>query len=568
MIWPCFFAYFFVSLARYLCRFYIYNFFMENKPTLLQFDFDHDFIKEQINNAFVDREWVTLYSRESIHKGENDCFDIFRYRWTYIINPELCEKSLESYDEDIRDTDRGALYGSNGSRYYKPYVKEGIEPLVTILDFFNSGSYKKQIRIHEDFIYMFNLYEEVFTDGSRDYSLFDCGEKNTIMTIRANEVKIKHRYLKTFLAAKRMNLVCIAKSECNCNISHIDDIEFDINWTGSMGVTDKSVPLSNYNSSITQNGNEFQNWFYAKRIIKYDNFDKFASVFDSKYEEYIIGYNTDTCKDELVKCNDEENRYTRVYFKKAIIDQYRNNPTACIEALRISTRFFSLRCDNDNLEYVSVFLKDLMSLPYEEQQLWKKYNISPSTRTESELFHSVINGLNWGARATSPDFRFRDCFNELQKKWQERFGWVLFKPTTGTQQNIINRLVVLGSDNSDNFIDLIASFNLVLSESINVEELDKAGIVYPSGYKSIAKLKHFLSSNGVDSQCFFEFLGMLNSLRSKFSKAHRQGSKKDSILKRCKNYFGINVEYNNYKESSVNMFSLASEAFEELISLI
>ena len=108
----------------------------------------------------------------------------------------------------------------------------------------------------------------------------------------------------------------------------------------------------------------------------------------------------------------------------------------------------------------------------------------------------------------------------------------------------------------------------MLSESINVGELDKAGIVYPSGCKSIAKLKHFLSSKGVDSQCFFEFLGMLNSLRSKFSKAHRQGSKKDSILERCKNYFGINVEYNNYKESSVNMFSLASEAFEELISLI
>lgn len=541
---------------------------MENKTTLLQFDFDHDFIKEQINNAFVDREWVTLYSCESTHKGEDGCFDIFRYRWTYIINTALCEKSLESCNADILDTDRGALYDCNGSHYYKPYIKEGIEPLVTVLDFFNSGSYKKQIRIHEDFIYMFNLYEEVFTDGSRDYSLFECGEKKSILTIRANEVKIKHRYLKTFLAAKRMNLVCIAKSECNCNISHIDDIEFDINWTGSMGVTDKSVPLSNYNSSITQNGNVFQNWFYAKRIIKYDNFDKFASVFDSKYEEFIIGYNTDTCKDELVKCNDEENRYTRVYFKKAIIDQYRNNPTACIEALRISTRFFSLRCDNDNLEYVSVFLKDLMSLPYEEQQLWKRYNISPSTRTESELFHSVMNGLNWGARATSPDFRFRDCFNELQKKWQERFGWVLFKPTTGTQQNIINRLVVLGSDNSANFIDLVASFNLVLSESINVEELDKAGIVYPSDYKSIAKLKHFMSSNGVDSQCFFEFLGMLNRLRSKFSTAHRQGSKKDSILERCKNYFGINVEYNNYKESSVNMFSLASEAFEELISLI
>lgn len=541
---------------------------MENKPTLLQFDFDHDFIKEQINNAFVDREWVTLYSCESTHKGENDCFDIFRYRWTYIINPELCEKSLESYDEDIRDTDRGALYGSNGSPYYKPYVKEGIEPLVTVLDFFNSGSYKKQIRIHEDFIYMFNLYEEVFTDGSRDYSLFECGEKNTILTIRANEVKIKHRYLKTFLAAKRMNLVCIAKSECNCNISHIDDIEFDINWTGSMGVTDKSVPLSNYNSSITQNGNVFQNWFYAKRIIKYDNFDKFASVFDSKYEEFIIGYNTDTCKDELVKCNDEENRYTRVYFKKAIIDQYRNNPTACIEALRISTRFFSLRCDNDNLEYVSVFLKDLMSLPYEEQQRWKRYNISPSTRTESELFHSVMNGLNWGARATSPDFRFRDCFNELQKKWQERFGWVLFKPTTGTQQNIINRLVVLGSDNSANFSDLIKDFNLVLTESINVPALKSSRVSFTKGSGSIKKLIEFLSYHKIGTNGFITFLLNLNTLRSNYTSAHRidSGEKKD--LEKAKSYIGLKVENMNYMESSVNMFSLASEAFEELISLI
>ena len=541
---------------------------MDTRLILTEQDFNHDFIKEQINKAFVGSEWATLYSRESIHKGENNIFDIFRYRWTYIIDPVLCEHSLQTYREDIQNNERAALYNNSNSPFYQPFVKEGIEPLVTILNFNDTTSYKEQIRIHEDFIYMFNLYEESLKDGDRDYSLFNCGEKETILTIRANEVKIKHCYLKSFLAAKRMHLVCIAKSECDCNIDDIEHIGFDINWTGPKGITDKSVPFSNYNSSIMVNGNIFQNWFYAKRIIPYDDFDKFASVFDSEYEDFIIGYNSDTCTYERVKCSDNDNQYKKVFFKKEIIDQYRNNPTACIEPLRISTRFFSLRCDNDNLDYVSVFLKDLMSLPYEEQQLWKKYNISPSSRSESEFFHSVMNELNWNARATSPDFRFRECFNELQKKWQERFGWVLFKPTTGLQQDIINRLVILGSDNSDNFIDLIASFNLVLSESINIEELNKAGIVYPSGCKSIAKLKLFLSNNGFEPQYFFEFLNMLNTLRSKFSKAHRQGSKKDPILEECKNYFGIDVEYSNYKESSVNMFSLASKAFEELISLI
>jgi hypothetical protein len=209
-----------------------------------------------------------------------------------------------------------------------------------------------------------------------------------------------------------------------------------------------------------------------------------------------------------------------------------------------------------------------MSLPYEEQQLWKKYNIYPSNLPESQLFLSVMNELNWNARATSPDFHFRDCFNELQEKWEDRFGWVLFKPTTGLQHDIINRLVILGSDNSTNFSNLIVDMNLVLTESINVKELKKTGVNFTKESKSIKKLTEFLSYSKIEANNFTTFILNLNTLRTKFTSAHRIDSGEKQDLEKAMSYIGMKVNENNYKESSVNLFSLASKAFEELITLI
>lgn len=537
---------------------------MASQRVLTESDFNHEVIRRKIDNAFFENEWVTLYYNELIPETEDCDFEIYQRQQTYIISSELIVNSLHSFDEDITINERSALYGDNK---YEPYSKKGIEPLVTILSFDEANPRKSQIRIHEDLIYLFNLYEDIASDNSRNYYIYKSGVEDLILTIRPNEVKIKHKYLVSFLSAKQMNFVCIVKSEINFPASLIENYPFEYKWTDQTGITEYPDTNSIYNSSMIINFGEFQNWFYAKRIIRYKDYGTYNSVFDEKYESFIVGYNKDTCSPELLYCNDEKNKYKRIYFDKEIIDQYRNEPTASIQPLSISTNFFCLKCDNDNLNYVSVYLKDLASLPYSVQLLWRKYNISPSNLGYSRLFKTCMIDGNWGGHATSPDFHFRTVFNLLQQKWENKFGWKLFKPTTNLQQGIINRLVILGGDNSDNFIKLIEQFNLLLSESIDVKELNSVNISYPDNSKSIQRLKIFLSHNGYNTTKFISFLDNLNILRSKYSLAHRNSHKKDNKLNSAITYIGLNTDSNNYKDSSIRLFTLACEAFEELTNL-
>lgn len=538
---------------------------MTIQRVLTESDFNHEAIRRKIDNAFFENEWVTLFYNELIPKENESDVEIYQHQQTYIISSELIEKSLYSYNEDISINERSALYGDNK---FESYAKKGIEPLVTILRFDDANPRKSQIRIHEDLIYLFHLYEDIASDNSRNYYIYNSGVEDLILTIRPNEVKIKHKYLVSFLSAKQMNLVCIVKSEINFNASLIENYPFEYKWTDQTGYTEYPDSHSIYNNSMIINFGEFQNWFYAKRIIQYKDYGTYNSVFDEKYESFIVGYNKDTCTPELLESNDENNKYIRVYFKKEIIDQYRNEPTASIQPLSISTNFFCLKCDNDNLNYVSAYLKDLASLPYSVQLLWKKYNISPSNLGYSKLFKTCMIEGNWGSQASSPDFQFRIVFNLLQQKWENKFGWKLFKPTTNLQQGIINRLVILGCDNSDNFIKLIEQFNLLLSESIDVKELNRLNISYPDNSKSIQRLKIFLSHHGYNTAKFIPFLENLNTLRSKFSLAHRNSHINDNKLNSAFTYIGLNTDSNNYKDSSIRLFTLASEAFQELINLL
>ena len=108
----------------------------------------------------------------------------------------------------------------------------------------------------------------------------------------------------------------------------------------------------------------------------------------------------------------------------------------------------------------------------------------------------------------------------------------------------------------------------ILTESINVPALKSSRVSFTKDSGSIKKLIEFLSYHKIGTNGFITFLLNLNTLRSNYTSAHRidSGEKKD--LEKAKSYIGLKVENMNYMESSVNLFSLASEAFEELISLI
>lgn len=73
---------------------------------------------------------------------------------------------------------------------------------------------------------------------------------------------------------------------------------------------------------------------------------------EQRYISYVIG----TAPDGTSLDSDEStNQYTSVFFDKEVLTLYHGRQGCKIEPLRISSPDFSLRCDNDNLDYVVVF---------------------------------------------------------------------------------------------------------------------------------------------------------------------------------------------------------------------
>ena len=103
--------------------------------------------------------------------------------------------------------------------------------------------------------------------------------------------------------------------------------------------------------------------------------------------------------------------------------------------------------------------------------------------------------------------------------------------------------------------------NLVLSESINSEELKKLQYKYPKDSKGIRKLTVVLESNGYIKSLLINFLLKLNTMRSEFTDSHINSSDMSDHLKEALGFIGLSLEKKNYKEASINLFNKGIEAF-------
>lgn len=511
-----------------------------------------------LNNNFCENEWVWLYKSESFSPIEK--VELSNRLWTYIASADVCNDALLTVEPEYQEYERSALYGDNT---FKSYKKDGFEPLVTVMNFYATKPSLRQIRIHEDFIHMFHLYESSDNNGNKNYIWFESGDSKIIITISNNEVKIKHQFLVDFLAAKKMNLVCAVHSELNIPPDLCNLIDCEYKLTGPAGVTKNSEnTIINFSVSLT-GGVEFQSWFIGKKIVPYKNFGEFKSSFDSQYADFIVGYDPNNCEEIKISCADDSHKYSRTYFKKEVLEKYRSDINAAIEPYRISSTYFSLKCDNDNIDFIWTYLKELRCLPYTEQLHWASYNILQNNYTESQFYQK--NQECWNHEYSSPDFVFREAFREVNKLWEQKFDWKLFKPTTGVQANVLERIFILSSNSIVCFRNLVEQMNLLLSESIDVSELNKIEFPIPNDKKdckAIMKLNYFLEYHNQSKTPLVNFLLQLDTLRSEFTDTHRNDSKMNSKnLQKALDYFGINNNGSDYKLGAIQLFEKATEAF-------
>lgn len=489
--------------------------------------------QDKIKGNLGKTEWITVFSKSSAHH------DIDRGGfYSAFISNEKFEQVLKNYQWDLM-IDGGlpgyCSYFKNGKEiieYYR-FSKAGIEQLVYWRSFY--GVKDDYYEISEEFRLYFNLFEDRKSlKESKFIHIDDNGDEEEVVLINENEVKVKLKFLKEFLAVKKMHLAVyfdfmrFSKKTLNeLKQKEINDVIPGADYTYSICVRDLVI-------SDTKS----QGWLMGKKLISgLRDFkpDIFGQRKEKKYEDFIIGIDEDgkeilhTCEEEKLSNffgkNPEAPQFiTPVFFEKEVLKKYYSNP----EKYTVNDGYlhckglWGLRMDNNHPKYVVVFLGDLGHLHHKEQIYWKSFNVAHQggiSRTAWE------RGFEVKFRdPEQPDLYFKYKFEIFQKAWFKKFGWYLFKPLSKGDIHHFKSLHIPTTNNQKEFDEQVLSLTKIFIDSLNEKELAKGISIEKENPKGLDKLESFLISKNARFKDMFEFLRNLQSLRST-SVAHRKSEK-------------------------------------------
>lgn len=516
-------------------------------------DFYHTLDVEKAKSFFADKGWLPLYRRG--YTEQNDKFSNWHYILAYLIDPKKVEICLSSYVKDINADTYNAVFGDNS---YSRYSKEGFEPLVIIKDHLLKEGEKKKINIAEELIFYFNLYEEFTDELNRTYSYVHLGEREPVIKISESEVKIKQKYLLEYIAIRKKHFVMSFQFESEVNMSHSKELNFKIEFTPNGDVGIEYIGDSYHiNSLVRPYMHLIQSWQSGKVLLKHGDINIIGCHWNKEEKDvsFIHGYNNETGQETEISIKEDrgQNWFVLLFFRKSVLDKYYQNPDCEVTAMRVSNMFFSLKCDNNNKDYVVVLFAHLQELPYEELLHWKSHNVAPeeSMKLSKSFYEAMIEG-RWSGGAETPDLFFKERFVEFSKLWKKKFSWELFKPLADIQAHIFTGLHIPTTENEKSFIEQIESLTLILIDSINVKEISK-NIELAENEGSITKFEKFLKTLGCPYENIIQFFRNLQSLRSGITKAHRF-SPNNKDARKAMEHFGIKEDLSNCIASSECIF--------------
>ena len=450
--------------------------------------------------------------------------------------------------------------------------KYGSEPLVIDRQF--SKMKEDYLEISEEFRLFHNLYHDKETNTY--IKIDDAGNETTIAIVKPDEVQIRLKEIRQFLAIKEMYLSLLFEfneySEYSLEELGLSEFEqCDFKRKGLMCWTyDRwDIPVQKFQSISRLRGRKLIEPLPKSK----SGFGDFAE--EPKYVEFIVDVDDNgdevyhTCNPHKVKKVSGENPdapwdITPVHFRKQVLDKYYGEPSKyTVVDSRVSCGLWGLKIDNHDPDKVCVLLRDLgISLPYMEQLHWRAYNIPPEGGVSETFYRRMVKG-EW-ANSDQPEHLFKQSYEQLQKACDEYLGWQLLKPLGSEDEYRFQRLRVPVNDEQCHFDDLVQDLQTILIESINIKGLKQllpeAERVNLKGKRSIEALEEVLSFHSVeDVNHRISFLQKLQTLRSKGS-GHRKGSDYQKIA----NYFG--VDSLGQQEAFVEILKLALDTVDFLTS--
>ena len=480
--------------------------------------------------------------------------------------------------------------GENQVEYLRYGDDNGIEPLV-INHYFNEsqtnyGKRKNYSEISEEFRFFHRLYHD--RETNEYIKIDDEGNEYLVAVVEPDCIQIRLKEIRQFLAVRQMYL--------SIQFSFQGDLKYS---PEELGVSEdervgegETKPIR----EITRDGYIY--WWHwqhrgynnirmleGKRLIKpllksKSSFLGFAEK--PEYVEFIIDVDengdeiTHTCDPTELRRHDSNpdapSDLTPVHFRKQVLDKYyRESSKYLVEDSRVSCSWWAVRIDNHHEDKVIVWLKDLSSLPYKEQQHWQNHNILPEGGLSVTFFERYVEG-SFTATSDRPEHLFKHRHDHLQKDSEKYLGWQLLRPLDPRDEHHLKRLRVPSTNEQSDFDDLVLSLTKILIDSLNQKELKKLISLEQeqnltpdqkeSLKGSIGCLKIALNSCGVkDAAEHITFLQKLQDLRSTGT-AHLKGRKYQKIA----NYFDI--ESKGLRAVFAGILSKALDVLDYFIFLV
>ncbi|MDP8162540.1 hypothetical protein QJU89_04475 [Pasteurella skyensis] len=500
----------------------------------MNFDKAKDYLNELLRNPKPTEMLIVYFSSY----GDNHNCGIH----PALIPIDQKEDILLDYGWDLRHEEglpENIAYCSNGEKkieYLRFGNDRGIEPLVICRNF--HGIREDYIEISEEF----RLYHNLYYDAKNNtyIKIESDGSETTIIEVSKDQVKIRVKELKQFLAVKDMFLSIQFDYRIDSNLS-LEELNKEQNleeYKNDLSIW--SIGYGDFNGFSCNGYKSFVRFTGKKLIFPFDKSKKKSSIKD-EYIDFIIDVNDDG-EEILFNSNpgllgnyfganpNNPDYLTPVYFDKEVLSKYYNLPSKySVEDsyLRCGT-LWGLQMDNHHQDMICVWLGDLgRDLPYKEQLHWRSYNILPKGKVSNTFVKRQL--LAEPTDSEEIDHIFKIKYQKLLS--QNNDGWLL--PLKQNDQHHLASLKLPLTNEQKEFDELVLSLTKILVDSLNEKflnsYLDKQDVESLKG--SISKLEFVLDKLNLENfEEHIQFLRTLQGLRSS-SSAHRKGRNYEKISK-------------------------------------
>lgn len=514
---------------------------------------------EKFSENFIRNGEITIYYDES--NGINH-----EYLFSAIIpNTKIDQINKDSnWDISTKIGHPSIIYYYTKENEKLEYLKYGnkiFEPIVLERTFGNG--IKSYIEISQEFRLYYNLIERKNNEITDFIHINEDGDEVKIVSIAKDNISVKINFLFQFLYEKDCSLVIF-----------FDLMRFTTLTLQELNLNVKREEVNNayeiYFHLIENSDfhpNKAQSWILGKLILRVpEKFIQSHLNTKKQYTDYLININEfgieefSTCNEEFLANyygkNEGAHHYlTPVYFRREVLNKYYNEPNKYeVQDGIINANTWDLRIDNNNSNYIVVFLGDLGYLSYKEQLYWKSYNYFPSGNISFTSFNRNFKGEFTDPE--QPDLYFKQRFEMFQNNWFKKFNWYLFKPLNLGDIHHFKSIHIPGENNQKEFDEQVLSITKIIIDSLNEEilsiSINQEKLKTKSSKEElkggINKLAEFLEQKELKLNDMINFLRNLQTLRSS-SVAHRKSENKKDLQKVIK-YFelkekGMSSAYEN-----------------------